>query len=48
MVLAGALGAVFAAGLWLVARGLTAMPRPLRTLSSELAAPRPAIALHDR
>jgi len=47
MVVAAALGASFAAGLWLIARGLTATPRSLRTLSSELIAPRPAVALRE-
>ena len=47
MMLAGGLGAVLGAGLWLIARGLTATPRPLRTLSSELMAPRPEVAHAD-
>ena len=37
---AALLAGMFAAGIWLVARALVPMPRPLRTLAAELAEPR--------
>lgn len=42
MMRAGLLAALFGAGLWMVARGLTPTARPLRVLSDELVRPRSA------
>lgn len=45
MMLAGAVAAAFAAGVWLIARAVFPPARPLRVLADELAAPRAAVNL---